>query len=498
MPTEAAAQGFSRPKPKRGKSLSLRRTHSSTEADRENPRHGSFTVEVQESVLPPHLRARLWDLFQQIEREVEVVYAENLALQDKVEVLTERLEAGASDKPIGEESLDGTAKANIAKNKSSSQLSQKLKTTYKASTSKIVSSFKPANTSQCQMMRRFVGHRDGVWEVNISRTKPHVLGTASADRTAKLWCMATGQCVLNYIGHSGSVNSIRFHPNDQLALTASGDHTAHVWRSAVVLPQVPPEGNRSSDEDQIEAAEKEEGEAAAHTEPGDSSDFAPTVVRSPLTEFTGHQDVIIAADWMADGKQVVTASWDRTAQLYDLETTELVQSLTGHDQELTNCSTHPTQRLVVTSSKDSTFRLWDFRDPSIHSVNVFQGHTDTVNSVTFTSGDNVVSGSDDRTVKVWDLKNMRSPLATIRTDSAINRISVSPLHKVIAIPHDNRHIRLFDLQGVRLARLPRSNRTGHHRMVCGMAWYDENPACNLFSCGFDRQVIGWQIITALA
>ena len=36
-------------------------------------------------------------------------------------------------------------------------------------------------------------------------------------------------------------------------------------------------------------------------------------------------------------------------------------------------------------------------------------------------GDNVVSGSDDRTVKVWDLKNMRSPIATIRTDSAVNR-----------------------------------------------------------------------------
>lgn len=48
----------------------------------------------------------------------------------------------------------------------------------------------------------------------------------------------------------------------------------------------------------------------------------------------------------------------------------------GHDQELTHCCTHPTQRLVVTSSRDTTFRLWDFRDPSIHSVNVFQGHTE--------------------------------------------------------------------------------------------------------------------------
>lgn len=130
----------------------------------------------------------------------------------------------------------------------------------------------------------------------------------------------------------------------------------------------------------------------------------------------------------------------------------------------------------------------------------------------FTVGDNVVSGSDDRTVKVWDLKNMRSPIATIRTDAAVNRcvmslvcpafqencgrdcfvlkfhqsfafslhvaasdqhvwvfktvvpmlmcprISVSVNQKIIALPHDNRQVRLFDMSGVRLARLPRSNR----------------------------------------
>ena len=47
----------------------------------------------------------------------------------------------------------------------------------------------------------------------------------------------------------------------------------------------------------------------------------------------------------------------------------------GHDEELTHICTHPTQNLVVTSSRDTTFRLWDFRAPPIHSVNVFQGHS---------------------------------------------------------------------------------------------------------------------------
>lgn len=58
-----------------------------------------------------------------------------------------------------------------------------------------------------------------------------------------------------------------------------------------------------------------------------SSD-CPTV-RVPLTSLKSHQGVVIAADWLVGGKQVVTASWDRTANLYDVETSELVHSLTG-------------------------------------------------------------------------------------------------------------------------------------------------------------------------
>uniref|UniRef100_A0A3B4DGT5 WD repeat-containing protein 37 n=1 Tax=Pygocentrus nattereri TaxID=42514 RepID=A0A3B4DGT5_PYGNA len=513
MPVESGNSAAARQAKQKRKShsLSIRRTNST---EQERPAIHRDMLEGQDSKLPMALRSNLLDLFGQIEREFENLYLENIELRREIESLNERL-AGEGQTVDGGDLSKGALKTKASH--STSQLSQKLKTTYKASTSKrsnsfhgkvggprnfsvgnwelwggdswIVSSFK-ATTSRavCQLVKEYVGHRDGIWDLSVTRTQPLVLGTASADHCAMLWSIETGKCLLKYAGHAGSVNSIKFHPTEQMALTASGDQTAHIWRYMVQLPlPQPPADISASLDDDVDFSDKDEADGEA-----DGPNECPTV-RVASTTLRSHQGVVIAADWLVGGKQVVTASWDRAANLYDVETSELVHTLTGHDQELTHCCTHPTQRLVVTSSRDTTFRLWDFRDPSIHSVNVFQGHTDTVTSAVFTVGDNVVSGSDDRTVKVWDLKNMRSPIATIRTDSAVNRISVSANQRIIALPHDNRQVRLFDMTGVRLARLPRSNRQGHRRMVCCSAWNEENQACNLFTCGFDRQAIGWNI-----
>uniref|UniRef100_A0A673AV22 WD repeat-containing protein 37 n=1 Tax=Sphaeramia orbicularis TaxID=375764 RepID=A0A673AV22_9TELE len=545
MPVEGGSSSGSasaarHPKQKRkAHSLSIRRTNS-TEERPPGIQRGDM-LEGQDSKLPISLRNNLLDLFGQIEREFENLYIENLELRREIDSLNERL-SGDGQTVDGGDPSKGALKAKASH--STSQLSQKLKTTYKASTSKIVSSFKATTGSRalCQLLKEYVGHRDGIWDLSVTRTVPVVLGTASADHSALLWSIETGKCLLRYAGHAGSVNSIKFHPTEQMALTASGDQTAHIWRYMVQLPapQPPPdvtvsgflqlftnlqdshrrglfillvlvvyllwnmEGSCASlSFESGDSSDREEGEVD-----GEGPGEVPTV-RVATATLKSHQGVVIAADWLVGGRQVVTASWDRAANLYEVETSELVHTLTGHDQELTHCCTHPTQRLVVTSSRDTTFRLWDFRDPSIHSVNVFQGHTDTVTSAVFTVGDNVVSGSDDRTVKVWDLKNMRSPIATIRTDSAVNRISVSANQRIIALPHDNRQVRLFDMSGVRLARLPRSNRMnlthvcvcvcvsifvqGHRRMVCCTAWNEENQSCNLFTCGFDRQAIGWNI-----
>uniref|UniRef100_A0A1B6CX31 WD repeat-containing protein 37 n=1 Tax=Clastoptera arizonana TaxID=38151 RepID=A0A1B6CX31_9HEMI len=473
--------------PTKSKRISIPRMNNNS-ADNEGNQlfcSGSFRSEVEtESGLPPLLRSRLQDLFLQIEKEFETLYAENLNLQEKIDLLSERLEreSVSNDKQNCDcQDIEPHLSKGVLKHKSNSSSSQKIKTAHKlkAQTSKIVSSFKGPTVS-CNLVREFYCQRDGIWEIAVARPGQPLIGTASADRSACIWSVDTGKCLLQYLGHTGSVNSIRFHPSRDVVLTASGDQKAHIWQAAVNW-----EGLKGpSSDEEIEGFEGEIEESER-----------PPILRTPVCELSGHTSVVMAADWLPGGDQVVTASWDRTASLFDVETGELLQPLIGHDQELTHTSSHHSQRLVVTSSRDTTFRLWDFREP-IHSVSVFQGHTETVTCAVFTKReDKVISGSDDRTVKVWDLRNMRSPLATIRSDSAVNRLAVSS-SGVIAIPHDNRQVRLHDLGGQRIARLPRTSRQGHQRMVSSVAWGDDNASnmtCNFFSCGFDRLILGWSI-----
>lgn len=71
--------------------------------------------------------------------------------------------------------------------------------------------------------------------------------------------------------------------------------------------------------------------------------------------------------------------------------------------------------------------------------------------------DKLVSGSDDRSIKVWELRNMRSPITTIRAESGVNRFAIAS-NGVIAIPHDNRQVMLYDMTGQRVNRIPRTAR----------------------------------------
>lgn len=63
--------------------------------------------------------------------------------------------------------------------------------------------------------------------------------------------------------------------------------------------------------------------------PSSSSAQLMTVVQQPLMRLTGHSEAVIAGEWIFGGEHLITASWDRTANVYDTETGKVINVLTG-------------------------------------------------------------------------------------------------------------------------------------------------------------------------
>jgi WD40 repeat protein len=57
--------------------------------------------------------------------------------------------------------------------------------------------------------------------------------TASADKTARIWDVATSKEIAVLRGHDGSVNSAAFSPDGSRIVTASDDNTTRIWAPRV-------------------------------------------------------------------------------------------------------------------------------------------------------------------------------------------------------------------------------------------------------------------------
>jgi hypothetical protein len=86
---------------------------------------------------------------------------------------------------------------------------------------------------------------------------------------------------------------------------------------------------------------------------------------------------------------------------------------------------------------------------------------------------------------------MRSCIVNINLNSSVNRLCTIDYDQqpILCLPLDNRDIKLYNMNGERLTRLPRNNRLGHRRLVTSCASVQNY----LLSSSFDKEVICWSL-----
>ena len=123
----------------------------------------------------------------------------------------------------------------------------------------------------------------------------------------------------------------------------------------------------------------------------------------------GHDQDVYSLDYFPSGDKLVSGSGDRTVRIWDLKTGQCSLTLSIEDGVTTVAVSPGDSKYIAAGSLDCAVRVWDsetgFLVERLDSENELgTGHKNSVYSVVFTrDGNKVVSGSLDRTVKLWNL-----------------------------------------------------------------------------------------------
>lgn len=126
---------------------------------------------------------------------------------------------------------------------------------------------------------------------------------------------------------------------------------------------------------------------------------------SMIRELKGHIGYVSCVKYI-DDTHVLTSSGDSTCRLWDIETGLKTMEFVDHDLDVMSLSITANKTTMVTGSCDKTAKIWDVRTGK--SVQTFEGHEHDVNSVDFFPNDQAfVTASEDGTSRLFDIRSDR-------------------------------------------------------------------------------------------
>ncbi len=199
---------------------------------------------------------------------------------------------------------------------------------------------------------------------------------------------------------------------------------------------------------------------------------------------TGHCDVVLSAVYSPDGTRIVTASFDKTARIWDARTGVQLTVLAGHGEIVVSAGYSPDGLRIVTASADKTARIWDAQTGA--QLAVLSGHGDHVDSAAYSlDGTRIVTASADKTARIWDAQTGAQLAVLSGHGDRVNSAAYSPDGTRIVTASADKTARIWDtLTGTPLAVL-----SGHGGRVTAAAYSPDGT--RIVTASWDKTARIW-------
>lgn len=206
----------------------------------------------------------------------------------------------------------------------------------------------------------------------------------------------------------------------------------------------------------------------------------------------GHKNAILDLQWTTDGTQIISASPDKTLRVWDVETGKQVKKMAEHSSFVNSCC--PARKwppLVVSGSDDGTAKLWDLRQRgAIQTLpDKYQ-----ITAVSFSeAADKVFTGGLDNDVKWWDLRKNEVTEYLKGHQDMITGMQLSPDGSYLLTNAMDNELKIWDLRPYAPENRNIKTLTGHQhnfeKNLLKCSWSPDNRKVTAGSA--DRMVYIW-------
>jgi len=176
--------------------------------------------------------------------------------------------------------------------------------------------------------------------------------------------------------------------------------------------------------------------------------YVTSVPDIPRVSLDAHDGEVLSAQFSPTGKYIATGGSDRKVKIWECGRGHMneLSVLHGCNASILCVRFDLQEKMALATSNDKACRIWTLGDQRLRHT--LTGHSEKVLAARYLGADSskVVSGSHDRTLKIWDLRS-KVCTKTIFTMSSCNDLVTSDLSGTSIISgHFDKKIRFWDIR----------------------------------------------------